>query len=216
MLSTPIHAAKSPLSEAMEEELGAHAVSPVKTKALFTRQQTAHFTAVEESEHLRDAMEASQKEWEDSERRKLDLAQARQPANAEPTGEMDAMMRRLAPAENGASAEESAALAGLLSMAAEGAPNKEVAGLMGLLAQPNKPATEKAENDNVIKAQIQGLVAELHAVRSRQDDEAKVKVIVYKDAALAKLEEKIKHLVTVPHTASKANSADTETCLRGT
>ena len=139
------------------------------------------------------------------------------------------MMRRLAPTENinGASAEESAALAGLLSTAAEGAPNKEVAGLVGLLAQPNKPATEKAENDNVIKAQIQGLMAELHAVRSGigtkmqrwpswQGDEAKVKVIVYKDAALAKLEEKNKHLVTVPHTASKANSADTETCLRGT
>ena len=63
--------AKSPLSETMEEELGAHAVSPVKTKALFTEQQTAHFT-----EHLRGALEASQKEWEDSERRKLDLDQA--------------------------------------------------------------------------------------------------------------------------------------------
>ena len=200
----------------MEEELGAHAVSPVRTKALFTKQQTSHYTAAEESKHLRDAMEACQKEWEDSERRKLDLAQVRQPANAKPTREMDAMMRRLAPAENGASGEESAALAGLLSTAVEGSPNKGVAGLMGLLTQPNRPATEKAEKDDVIQAQTQGLMAEFQAVRSRQDDEAKVKVIVYKDVAQAKLEEKVKHLVTVPYTASKANSADAETYLRGT
>ena len=44
----------------MEEELGANAVSPVKTKALFTRQQATQDTAAEESEHLRDAIEASQ------------------------------------------------------------------------------------------------------------------------------------------------------------
>ena len=101
----------------MEEELGPHAVSPVRTKALFTKQKKANVTATEESEHLRDALEASQKEWEDSERRKLDLAQAKQPAKAKSTEEMDAMMRRLSPAENGAAAEASAALAGLLSTA---------------------------------------------------------------------------------------------------
>ena len=39
------HTAKSSLSEAMEEELGAHAVSPVKTKALFTRHQATQGTA---------------------------------------------------------------------------------------------------------------------------------------------------------------------------
>ena len=33
------HTTKSPLSEAVEEELGAHAVSPVRPKALFTKQQ---------------------------------------------------------------------------------------------------------------------------------------------------------------------------------
>ena len=59
-------------------------------------------------------------------------------------------------------------------------------------------------------------MAELQAIKSRQNDEAMVKVIIYKDAAQAKLEEKVKHLVTVPYTSSKANSADTETCLRGT
>ena len=59
-------------------------------------------------------------------------------------------------------------------------------------------------------------MAELQAVRSRQDAEAKVTVIVYKDAAQTKLEENVKQLVTVAYTASKANSADIETCLRGT
>jgi hypothetical protein len=200
----------------VEEELGAHVVSPVNSRALFAKRRPTQSTAADESEHLRDAIEASQKEWEDSERRKLELAQAKQPAAAEPSSEMDAVMRRLAPTEYGAPGEETAALAGLLSTAVEGSPNKEVASLMGLLAQPNKPTSEKAENDSVIQAQIQGLMAELQAIKSRQNDEAMVKVIVYKDAAQAKLEEKVKHLVTVPYTASKANSADTETCLRGT
>ena len=165
---------------------------------------------------MRDAIEASQKEWEDSERRKLELAQKKQPAAVDSSGEMDAVMRRLAPTEHGAPGEETAALADLLSTAVEGSANKEVASLMGLLAKPNKPTVEKAENDSVIRAQIQGLMAELQAIKSRQNDEAMVKVVVYKDAAQAKLEEKVKHLVTVPYTASKANSADTETCLRGT
>ena len=68
------HASKSPLAEAMEDELGTHAVSLVKTKALFTKQRKTHQTASEEAETLRDAMEASQNEWEDIERRKLDRA----------------------------------------------------------------------------------------------------------------------------------------------
>jgi hypothetical protein len=209
------HATNGPLSEAVEEELGAHAVSPVKSRDLFAKRRATQSTAAEESEQLRGAIEASQKEWEDSERRKLELAQKKQPAAVDSSGEMDAVMRRLAPIEHGAPGEETAALADLLSTAVEGSPNKEVASLMGLLAKPNKPTIEKAENDSVIQAQIQGLMAELQAIKSRQNDEAKVKVIVYKDTGLAKLEEKVKHLVTVPYTASKANSADTETCLRG-
>ena len=56
----------------MEEELGAHAVSPMRTKALFTRQQVTQGAAAEDSEHLRDTIEASQKEWEKSDRRKID------------------------------------------------------------------------------------------------------------------------------------------------
>ena len=135
----------------MEEELGAHTVSPVKTKAMFTRQQATQGTTAEESENLRDAIEASHKEWEGSERKKLDQAQARQTTYAELASEMDAMMSRLAPAKNGASGKESAALAGLLSTAVEGAPSNGVAGLMGLLTQPNRPATEKAEKDDVIQ-----------------------------------------------------------------
>ena len=59
-------------------------------------------------------------------------------------------------------------------------------------------------------------MAGLQDIKRRQDDEAKVKVIVYKDPAQAKLEEEANHLVTIPYTASKANSADTQTCLRGT
>ena len=59
-------------------------------------------------------------------------------------------------------------------------------------------------------------MAELQAIKSRQHDEAMAKIVVYKDVAQANLEEKVKHLVIVPYTASKANSAVTETCLRDT
>ena len=37
------HTAKSPLPEAMGEELGVHAVPPVRTKALFTKEQTSQY-----------------------------------------------------------------------------------------------------------------------------------------------------------------------------
>jgi hypothetical protein len=44
------HATKSPLSEAVEEELGAHAVSPVKSRDLFAKRRATQSTAAEESE----------------------------------------------------------------------------------------------------------------------------------------------------------------------
>ena len=55
------HATKSPLSEVVEEELGAHAVSPVKSRDLFAKRRATQSTAAEESERLRDAIETPER-----------------------------------------------------------------------------------------------------------------------------------------------------------